>query len=1425
MDSVLERDRMKRTEASESGITLVELLVGMVIIAMLTGAMASAFVTALNGSAPTRQRLRETNDAQVIASYLVKDAQAAGTTDPSRPGFPILDPDHDPYADIGVSMSNNAGCSSVPPLLRLKWFEPTGNYSPTGDRIVTAHVVVYSRSGSEIVRTECVGTGPSATFLPDVAPGTASSQTLARSVSTASASCDPIACPALPETVSLKVVETNDPQNSISPYTYTLTASVRPQGADAGNASTQTAFPLLSLGACNPAVAGITAEGSPTVVVYGSAAVNNSCFPTDFQGSPDFSATGGISIYDPPLPDPFATLAPPSPIDCVNGIHSGALGPGTYTNNVDVSDVTFDPGVYIFCDGLTLGGNIVAHDVLFYIANGEFNGNNADIVASAQTTGLYGSGLGGANIVIWQARGNNTMIELCCSNTGSGDFNGTIYAPSAIVKMKNADISVTSIISLGVQFGPGGGTNSTTIGTPPDTPLSLDTTSLPAWTVNRPYPGTTLAASGGFGGYVWTATGLPAGLSLEPQTGVISGTPTTANTYTVNLTVTDSSGAQAVKSLTLRINANPAITNPANLRNWTINRDYPGTQIVVSGGTSPFAWSANGLPPGLSMDALGVITGTPTELDTFSPITFTVVDAAGVSATRNYSMTINSPPSITGPASLPTDRTAGLAYPNTTVTGTSGTTPYSWSMSPVPDGLTINANTGTISGTPTTAGTYNITVSLTDGAGAVAIRNYSVTIKPGPGIATAALPIGERNRPYNFTLTPTNTGNPPYTWTSNPLPAGLTIGLNTGTISGTPTVSGTFPNVTVTITDADGASASKTYSLVIAPPPTINAPSDLDWTVSRNYPGTQVTATGGVTPFTWSVTGLPAGLSMSPAGVISGEPTSTGTSTATVTVVDSLGGTDTQTYTFTINPTPSITTSSLPDGERTVPYSMSIAAANGTPAYTWSASGLPNGLSINAATGVLSGTPAVAGPFDITFLVTDVAGASDSSTLHLTLHPAPSIGSGTLPDWTVGRPYPNTTLTNTGGQAPYTWSATNLPAGLTIDPTGPTAGTVSGTPTVANTYSVTVTVTDSLGGTGTKTYVVTINAAPSITTGSIPSWTVSYPYTNFTMSSAGGTQPVSWSATDLPTGLSMNSSGVITGTPTELGTFTPTVTVLDSADVIGTRSYTVQINSDPSITTSSLPDGEQNVAYSTTVAGTSGTMPYTWSATGLPGGLTISSGGTISGTPTVTGTFPVDLSLTDNAGAPAPTQSVTITLYPELLINAPASLQPWTINVPYPSVTATATGGTGTYSWSATGLPIGMSIDATGVISGTPTVSGTYTVTVIVTDTASPPVSKGRSYTLTINAAPSITTGSPCNVRKSNPISFTLARTGGTGPFTWSSPGFPAWGITVNSAGLLTGTAADSGSATFNVTVTDSTGAVATTSITLTAANGPQPPC
>jgi hypothetical protein len=169
----------------------------------------------------------------------------------------------------------------------------------------------------------------------------------------------------------------------------------------------------------------------------------------------------------------------------------------------------------------------------------------------------------------------------------------------------------------------------------------------------------------------------------------------------------------------------------------------------------------------------------------------------------------------------------------------------------------------------------------------------------------------------------------------------------------------------------------------------------------------------------------------------------------------------------------------VPDGQVGIASSLTMEGAGGTPAYRWSATGLPPGLSMSSA-GVLSGTPTTAGLYTIGVTVTDAAGATATRSYSTTVRAAPSISAPTtLSAGTVGTAYPSTTFTVTGGLSPYSWSASNLHSGLSLS----TTGVLSGTPTTNGTRTVTVTVTDAAGATATRSYSLAVNGAvcPTIT--------------------------------------------------------------------------------------------------------------------------------------------------------------------------------------------------------------------------------------------------------------------------------------------------------------------------------------------------------
>jgi subtilisin family serine protease len=260
---------------------------------------------------------------------------------------------------------------------------------------------------------------------------------------------------------------------------------------------------------------------------------------------------------------------------------------------------------------------------------------------------------------------------------------------------------------------------------------------------------------------------------------------------------------------------------------------------------------------------------------------------------------------------------------------------------------------------------------------------------PVPTITTTSLPGGTVGSAYSQSLAATG-GTPPYAWSldAGTLPAGLTLSPG-GTLSGTPTSPGSS-TFTVRVTDDLDQTDTQELTLVVAPPPvpTVTTTSLPGGTVGSAY-SQSLAATGGTPPYAWSLDAgtLPAGLTLSPGGTLSGTPTSAGGSTFTVRVTDDLDQTDTQELTLAVLDVLTITTTSLPGTTIGQAYSQPVQAAGGTPPYSWSvvAGGLPPGLGLNAGTGVVSGTTTMAGTFTFTVQVADAAGPTQTDTQSFTV--------------------------------------------------------------------------------------------------------------------------------------------------------------------------------------------------------------------------------------------------------------------------------------------------------------------------------------------------------------------------------------------------------------------------------------------------------
>ena len=774
-----------------------------------------------------------------------------------------------------------------------------------------------------------------------------------------------------------------------------------------------------------------------------------------------------------------------------------------------------------------------------------------------------------------------------------------------------------------------------------------------------------------------TQSGLPNGLtaSLSGSTITISGTPTVSGTFSnIQIGVTDNVGVVASNTYSLTIGAAPTLGTLGTTA-WEQNETGYSSAVTISDGTGPFGTlTQSGLPAGLTASLSGTtitISGKPTISGTFSNIQLSVTDNVGVVASGTFSLTISPAPTL-GTLGTTAWEQNETGY-SSAITISDGTSPFgTLTQSGLPAGLTasLSGTTITISGTPTGAGAFsNIQISVTDANGVVASNTYSLTISPAPTLGTLGTTAWEQNETgYSSGITISDGTGPFGTLTQSGLPTGLTASLSGGTItiSGKPTVSGTFSNIHLSVTDVNGVVASNTYSLTISPAPTLGTLGTTAWEQNETgYSSAAISISDGTGPFgTLTQSGLPAGLTASLSGstiTISGKPTASGTfNDVQLSVTDANGVVASGTYSLTITPAPTLGTLGTTAWEQNeTGYSSAITISNGTgPFGTLTQSGLPAGLtaSLSGSTITISGKPTASGTFsNLQLSVTDANGVVASGTYSLTISVAPTLGTLGTTAWEQNEAGYSSGIAISNGAGPFHGlTQSDLPAGLTASLSGSTI-TISGKPTAAGTFSnLQLGVTDAHGVVASRTYSLTINDTLTLGTLGTTVWTVNQAGYSSPITISNGTTPFhGLTQSGLPAGLTASLSGstiTISGTPTSTGAFSNVkLSVTDTHGVVASRTYSLTINAAPTLGALVTTAWAQNEAgYSSAITISNGTGPFHGlTQSGLPAGLTASLSGstiTISGTPTVSGTFSnVQLGVTDAVGVVASrTYSLTI---------------------------------------------------------------------------------------------------------------------------------------------------------------------------------------
>jgi hypothetical protein len=904
--------------------------------------------------------------------------------------------------------------------------------------------------------------------------------------------------------------------------------------------------------------------------------------------------------------------------------------------------------------------------------------------------------------------------------------------------------------------------------------------SLPNATQGVPYTPTTITASGGSGGYTFTSNGPPNGLTLNPSTGVISGTPTqNATHWTFNVTATDSSMQSYNKPMSIVVVGAPTklpALQPAGssfLTNFfddcTLGQACVLQTIVNSGGRAPFSWTANGLPPGMdSRSGSGLTTyyiqpenlelwGAPMQLGTF-PTQLKVQDPDGQSATNMFDVRV-SPMALTQYLSSGNVGTPYSSYLQ--VIG--GRLPYTAAIVArrLPLGLTLNPNTLTVTGTPTEAGNYAPVLEFTDADG----KKLRVT---------SYMSVG-------------------------PFQNAVTIFTNFDDL-GTITAGFSYSNQLI------ACCVTTTWSL-----------------------------NGGSGP-------LPPGLTLSTGGLISGTPTvgTSGTFTFVVRATDPITSNfGISQLTITVTPM-SVTSTNLPVGHVGSAYNGSIIVSG----FTGSVSGalepfqyMPPGLTFNSD-GTVTGTPTASGQFSFTARATDSAGHILIRTFTINVYPA---GVNPPLDLNVGGPTFTSVvggfsdqLQAAAGTPPYTYSVTPaapqvaglrvqngppLPTFFTVSPDG--TGGLLGVLTATGTYQTSIRATDHAGGFIDRPITINVTPLRNLSLTFLPDATVGVPY-SFTFTPFGGSSYV-WSGSNLPPGLSLNpSTGTLSGTPTSTVSFNGMTITLSDTVVSGFDSERPVLNVDPFAivagTNGVLPNGTVGSAYNTTgyqlttsPANCGSGCTWTFQNGQIPNGMNLSAAGLLSGTPTATFAGSFQAMATGSLGTVVKTVSIRIVASsPQpLAITNGATFGDTTIGVPT-FIGLFASGGTEPYTWSLDAssldaLPPGMAFRGPGETLGFSTAPGytylvgrpltvkNYSLTIAVTDSAAVPAKVTKTFTWNVSPLSSQYNNLPLSgstLKVGVPYNQPLLFTGGSGSYTFSvASGVLPAGLTLDPAtGVISGT-------------------------------------
>lgn len=678
-------------------------------------------------------------------------------------------------------------------------------------------------------------------------------------------------------------------------------------------------------------------------------------------------------------------------------------------------------------------------------------------------------------------------------------------------------------------------------------------------------------------------------VTIEYRTGQVSYTPPVGfrGSDTFQYRPSNSQATAPWATVTVPVN-DPVFTVTLPQTTGQVGVDYnpSNTPVAISGGRAPYTVTAvTGYPRALTFDASAQVLSGVVREDGTWPVIFTITDSSA--GAGGYSSTASATLVTTFPA-----RPVAASFNAPAVAYNTG------SASPTIIDLAPHGS-GVVEGYSLRDGIY-VSFSVTTAQGGTAV------LDPGATQVRYTPPVGFR-------------GNDSFSYASE----------NAGgsSITATVTIPVSDPVFTVTLPEASGAAGAP-----------------------YNSGGAAVTVSGGAAPYSnFAANGLPAGLTMNGAGVISGTPATSFNGAVGITFTDDSTGQGPFSASATVplnivGPTLTVapTSGGLPGARLHSAYSQTFIPGGGTPPYRFELldGDLPNGLALSTV-GVLSGTPTRTGTFNFTLRLRDSTGGGDWATDRTY-----SLEVG-LPLPPTAEAMTTTVAANSSGNL-ITPRLSGAPTDSVAVAGGPTHGavTVSGltflyTPTAGYSGVDSFTYVAANAGGESTPASATITVEPPVLTLSnlAPATGVATTPYSAALTASLGAAPYSYvvSGGALPTGLSLSTGGALSGTPTVSGGFTFEVTATDAYGAVGTRTYTLDLSA-PTIAMTpaagAMPGGLRTVAYGQTLTAAGGAGPYAYGLTdgALPTGLTLAADGTLSGTPTTAGRYGFTVTATDAFG-------------------------------------------------------------------------------------------------------------------------------------------------------------------------------------------------